>query len=259
MLKGVSILDLDPKDLLSMMRADPEQTGRLAIATTLAAHGESDLALSTLEKLGFDSLGDEGRLLGARLYVDKREGGRALDLLAPLGRGIYAYPRGAELYGRRSARRGSARPLESVHDRSRASRVDECSAGDGLAPYDGAAARVGAPPRLRHQARAATEKPRVLAMVDRMLARGAGAAAEPLLQALDAVKATRGAGRPVAPRGQRTLARGQGRGTQRAAARSSVRHARRLRVLEPPAHRGRRALRRLTRRGFEPVGDGLPR
>src|SRR5439155_5953357 len=52
--------------------------------------------------------------------------------------------------------------------------------------------KADARPRQGARPASGMERSRVLALVDRMLARGAGAAAEPLLEALDEARTTRG-------------------------------------------------------------------
>ena len=65
------------------MQLDPENTGRLEVARTLKAEGRPQAALSSLEALPLEPLGDDGVMLASELLILV---GKESDALTMLGR-----------------------------------------------------------------------------------------------------------------------------------------------------------------------------
>lgn len=174
-LRTTSLSELPPETLLALMRADPDRSGRLAIADGLARDGRTDEALALIQDLEKATLGDEGRILLGRLYLTRHEPERALALLAPLVPDIYSQPEGIELLVNAAL---GARDVETLNQ-----------LGSRLANL------VGVP--SVSETRGATRefvlaRPRALWVVDQLLAFGMGEAAQPILEALDANPRLRG-------------------------------------------------------------------
>jgi tetratricopeptide (TPR) repeat protein len=151
---------LAPKDILVLMRASPDRFGRLSVARTYYAHGEIERALSTLEGLPADGFGIDGKILQAELELRMQRPEKALEALAPLGQ------------------------VALLND-------------DGLDAFVGAALGIGDFERLTRammdlSSSPAPNKPRWLALCDRMLQSGATAPARALLKRLDSQAKTRG-------------------------------------------------------------------
>lgn len=96
-LREIPIEELVPRDLLDLMRADPEYFGRIAVAQTLAGEGRPRTALALLETIDPAKFGDEARVLSARLNLEAGRPARALELLQPMGRGLVDGPESIEL------------------------------------------------------------------------------------------------------------------------------------------------------------------
>jgi hypothetical protein len=75
---------LTDAEMLELVRLDTERTGRLLAAKTLRQEGRSAEALNGLYALDTAPLGDEGRLLIAKLYSDLERWPQALDVLAEI-------------------------------------------------------------------------------------------------------------------------------------------------------------------------------
>lgn len=84
MLRQLPTERISPRALVTVIRADPERTGRLLVARELARTGQLQGALATLDRIGLEALGDEGRLLAAELWLELREPARALEMLEPV-------------------------------------------------------------------------------------------------------------------------------------------------------------------------------
>ena len=84
MLRQVPTERISPRALVTVIAADPERTGRLIVARELARTGQVQAALATLDRIGIEALGDEGRLLAAELWLELREPRRALEVLEPV-------------------------------------------------------------------------------------------------------------------------------------------------------------------------------
>jgi tetratricopeptide (TPR) repeat protein len=159
-LAGIQLDLLTPKDMLALMRASPERFGRLQIARTYFAHGDVDRALSTLEGLPEDSLGDDGRILAADLQLRMQRPVLALEMLEPLG----------------------ARVLDSA-----AGQAAWVSAALGAGAFELLGRRM-----VELSVSGVPDKERWLALCDRMLQSGAVLPAKALLRRLDSKKETRG-------------------------------------------------------------------
>ncbi len=168
-LRDLPLVELSPRDLFALMRADPDRTGRLALAEGLARAGRADEALALIQQLGPDTLGDEGQRLIGRLHLARHEPDKALAALAPLAPAIYAQPQGLELLVRAGVGAGD--------------HVRMTQLGLDLAPFVGGGSNDD--PSTGSQAEFTLTRARTLWVVDRFLAFGAGDAAEPLLAALD--------------------------------------------------------------------------
>ncbi len=174
-LREVQLTELSPKDLLALMRADPDRSGRLALADGLAREGRADEALALIQQLGADTLGDEGQLLIGRLHLARHEPVLALAALAPLVPGIYSAPGGLELLVRAGLGAG---------DRERMNQLGADLAG--FVQPERTSDLVGTNPEFE------LSRERALWVVDQFLAFGAGEAAQPILEALDRSPRLRG-------------------------------------------------------------------
>lgn len=167
-LRELPLGELSKPDLLALMRADPDRSGRLALAESLAREGQAEEALALIEPLGAEVLGDEGQLLIGRLHLNRHEPALALAVLAPLAPRIYSVPEGLESLVRASVGAG---------DRERMLQL-----GQELAPLvtDERGARVARP-----RGEFTFTRQRAVWVADQFLAFGNGEAAQPILEALD--------------------------------------------------------------------------
>lgn len=170
-LRSLPLNEQRPADLLALMRADPDRTGRLVLAEDLARRGRPGEALDLIKNLPPEQLGDEGRLLLARAYLDRREPVRALGILAPMGSALYPLPGGIEALVRAAACSGDRPRLEALSQ--------------SLAQHLALGPNSDAGPWTLPRARA-------LRIVDNLLAAGDGTAALPLLEGLDGTPKLRG-------------------------------------------------------------------
>jgi len=159
-LREIPLDELDPRDLHSLMRADPEYFGRIATAETLARTGRPLSALELLDSIEADTLGDEARVLAARLNLDAGEPARAWELLQPMGRALTAVPDAIELALRAASWSGASTEVRGLM---------------GLAALDKKLSR-----------------PRRLALADVAMRAGEFAPARLILRTLDQIPAARG-------------------------------------------------------------------
>lgn len=176
-LREIPLGELDTKDLLALMRADPDRSGRLWIADDLARANRPNQALALVEKLGLESLGEEGQLLVARLLLARREPEYALRILKALGSSLFSLPDGIELYVRAGVGAQDHTALIALSANMAGQLVTERRA-DGAGFLDGTTRPL--------------EPRRVLKIVDDLLAAGEGDAALPLIEALDSIPRLRG-------------------------------------------------------------------
>ncbi|MCY2961435.1 MAG: hypothetical protein NTY35_14835 [Planctomycetota bacterium] len=106
-LREIPLEDLEPRDVHDLMRADPEYFGRIAAAETLAREGRPRSALALLETIEGEKLGDEARVLAARLHLDAGQPERAWALLQPMGRSLTAVPQAIDLAVRAACSSGA--------------------------------------------------------------------------------------------------------------------------------------------------------
>lgn len=175
LLRAIPLSELRSQDLLALMRADPDRTGRLILAEDFARQGRPDDALELIRTLPAEQLGDEGRLLLARAHLGRFEPVRALSVIAPMREAVYPVPQGIETLIRAAAGAGDRPRLEALAR----------SLGEHLAPKPLPGERTGETPWFLTRARA-------LQLVDQFLSVGHGEAAFALLKALDANPKMRG-------------------------------------------------------------------
>lgn len=161
-LRNIAVDDLSPTERLALMRADPTVTGRVAIASWLAQHGDAEQALRSLEAVGIEALAEPGRLLAAQLHLQRDDPVRALEYARTLGAVLTSMPRALETFAD-----------AAIGTRS----FDELAQ---------ACARVAA------TANTVRQRERWIALCDRLMPRGGARAALALLQKLDAGRTTRG-------------------------------------------------------------------
>ncbi|MBL8860667.1 MAG: hypothetical protein JNK02_01530 [Planctomycetes bacterium] len=107
-LREIPFDELRPESVHRLMRADPEYFGRIAAARALRDAGRAREALALLATIPGESLGDEARILAARLHLAAGQPAEAWGLLAPLGRGLGASAEAAGLAVRAAAFGGTA-------------------------------------------------------------------------------------------------------------------------------------------------------
>jgi tetratricopeptide (TPR) repeat protein len=83
-LRRIPIAELKQNQVLELMRADPRYSGILALGRYQVERGGGERVLNGIQFLGFDELGDEGRLLAARSLINVRRDAEALPLLAQI-------------------------------------------------------------------------------------------------------------------------------------------------------------------------------
>jgi len=159
-LREIPLDDLEPRDLHDLMRADPEYFGRVAAAQTLAHEGRPRAALGLLQTIETAKLGDEARVLSARLHLDAGEPARAWALLQPMGRALTSVPEAIDLAVRAACSSGATAEARALL---------------ALAARD---------PKLGRARR--------MAIADVALRAGEVAGARELLQAIDSIQAARG-------------------------------------------------------------------
>ncbi|MBL8859383.1 MAG: hypothetical protein JNL28_12805 [Planctomycetes bacterium] len=174
-LRELPLADPAPEDLLALMRADPDRSGRLALAEGLALKGRAEEALGLIQSLPRETLGDEGQLLIGRLHLALREPVRALAVLAPLAPGLFEQPQGLELFVRAGLGAGD-------HERM-------LQLGRDLADV---LALTPDPTRQALHDGFVLSRARALWVADQFLAAGEGEAAQALLDAMDASPRLRG-------------------------------------------------------------------
>ncbi len=152
---------LTPADLRRIVRADPELSGRMALARSLAARGERRSALQALLQIPAGQLGSAGQVFAARLELDSGSADAAFQRLGALGDELGSAPGALETWIAAGLRAGRAEDLRAQ-----------------LAP------RIAA---------LTPDRARFLALADRLLTSGEARLAAGLLQRLDqAGKAFRG-------------------------------------------------------------------
>ena len=103
-----------PSDLRRIVHADPDTSGRLAVARSFAARGERAAALRFLAQLPENGMGTQERVLAARLELDTSAPGPAFERLAALGSELGTTPGALEAWVALSRnRRGSSAPARS--------------------------------------------------------------------------------------------------------------------------------------------------
>jgi tetratricopeptide (TPR) repeat protein len=174
-LRELPLDEFQGKDLLELMRADPDRSGRLALAQGLASEGRADEALALVAPLSAETLGDEGHVLLARLHMARRAPVRALAVLAPLAPGIFSTPQALELLVRAGCGAGDRERMNQLG-------LDLAALIDDEPPVDVLAADTAFK----------LSRARALWVVDQFLAFGFGDAAQPILDALDESPRLRG-------------------------------------------------------------------
>lgn len=76
---------LEPEQVLLLMRVDPRHTGVLAMARDLLESDQPAVAAKGLMQAGLDTLGDEGRLLLARCELELNRPREVIQILASVG------------------------------------------------------------------------------------------------------------------------------------------------------------------------------
>lgn len=83
-LRGIPPTELTTRQTLALMRADPRHSGIMFLGRYQVARGGGERVLSGLLYLGFDELGDPGRLLAARILINLQRDVEALPLLSAI-------------------------------------------------------------------------------------------------------------------------------------------------------------------------------
>ncbi len=168
--------DQDPSDLLGLMRADPERTGRISLARGLARRGYPRQALELLALVDAHEIGLDGRVLQARLHLAQHEPDKALALLAVMEISELADADGILLFVRAALDAG-----------------DTARATSFAATIARAVLRPAAPGVAQAKQSGAVDRGTALQVADMLLVAGEVAAAQPILAALDSTRELRGA------------------------------------------------------------------
>ncbi|MFT7670368.1 MAG: tetratricopeptide (TPR) repeat protein [Planctomycetota bacterium] len=89
LLESIRLDELDNKQLVQMMMADPRGTGRMAVTKWFYANGENSSALETLESSTRASRNDDERIFGARILMADGDYRTALRWLDEVGDGPF--------------------------------------------------------------------------------------------------------------------------------------------------------------------------